>query len=39
MRKRRPTQDDAKSLGLKSILSRIEEENAAPSTVYKHSDD
>ena len=39
LRRRRPTQDDAQSLGLKSFLSRIDEENAAPSTFYKNSDD
>jgi len=33
------TTDDCESFWLKSVLSRIEEENAAPSTMNKYSDD
>ncbi len=31
--------DDCESFWLKSVLSRIEEENAAPSTIHKFSED
>lgn len=34
-----PNIDDCESFWVKSVLSRIEEENAAPSTIYRFSSD